>query len=637
MGFKIIPESECTKKIATANGRCQIQALPAMTVIRQPHFTVLPQNPVGASMYYIQPVRAFPVWDDTGNASWQLEAEEIYESNGRQDPLYQEKHGVLCGITAAGKDVELTNFTIKLLKKIINYVSRGQDAISTYIIEIDKTDDNQQRFLEIDEAEFGNLGRVVRKKYPELFISNKMSDSFSKYLADVAADDADVSVEKNIWYRGWTDITGELIYSFGTGKLFDKINKSLQESVFKAGFGFLKVGDYSPEIIVIWLYAHFPYVAYFFEQAGYRLQSVLFIRGITGSLKTSVAKELANVFETDQSKKMLTFGSTEAATLEKIEAMTDQTILIDDFSNSEKTKTVCDNRLFERIIRVLGDGAAPSKMGSDRKIVQRFIRTSAIITGEDDPALSLSSMLRCITVTVGRESFDGKKLLPFQQQPEIMRDYFMMFIHFLQENAEKVVNQIKNAVPIYRAQYKQEFKADRFADAAVNLRILADIIADFASWTGSYEYASEQFVSFEKKIIEVLKKNQTERESLSITSMYLIGIMQSIDTEKGLGLANSEASYVVCPSNYIGFEDTEDGRIWLDHKKAYKLVCSYWQGLAQSFTSTPKTIHQRLADEKIVVHGKTGFLQRAKKGQRQYMLVLDKNAIEKILEDKGEL
>lgn len=633
MSFKIIPESECTGKITIAKGVSIIQQLPNVVTVNKPRFTTMPQNQIGVPMICIQLARAVPLADGSG---WQIEQEKTAKTQARCGTLYQEKSGILCGITAAGNDIELTNFTIKLLKKVINYVRRGEEAISTYIIEISKSGSEKQRLLEIDKADFGSFARIAKRKYPELFVSAKMSDAFAKYLADVAADDADVPVEKNIWYRGWTDITGELIYSFGPG-IINKIGKSHRADIFQDGFDFLKVGAYSSEITVIWLYSHFAYVAYFFERAGYQLQSVLFIRGITGSLKTSVSRELANVFEPDQNKKMLTFGSTEAATLEKIEAMTDQTILIDDFSNSEKAKTVCDNRLFERIIRVLGDGAAPSKMGSNHKIVQRFVRTAVIITGEDDPALSLSSMLRCITITVGKDSFDGGKLLPFQQQPKIMRDYFMTFVHFLQENAEKVVNHIRRTVPIYRNQYKPNFEAERLVDATVNLKIITDVITDFARWAGYYQEASENIFAFEGKIIEVLKKNQAERELLSITSMYVIGIMQSLNTEKGIALANDEVSYATCPANFIGFENTAQNTIWLDHKKTYQIVDSYWKGLAQSFTSTPKTIHQRLADDKIALHGKTGYLQRAKKGSRPYMLVLDKSAVEKILENKGEL
>jgi hypothetical protein len=118
--------------------------------------------------------------------------------------------------------------------------------------------------------------------------------------------------------------------------------------------------------------------------------------------------------------------------------------------------------------------------------------------------------------------------------------------------------------------------------------------------------------------------------------MYVIGVMQSVNTEKGLSLAKNEVAYFNCPANFIGFEDANKGTIWLNHKKSYQLVYNYWQG-AQAFTSTPKTIHQRLAEEKIAVHGKIGFLQRAKKGTRPYMLVLNKSAVEKILENQGEL
>lgn len=638
---RFVPRKACTLEFCTASSIPKIVGFPELKQQQEVsvQLEILPEFSHGEVRRYIASRRVVPSLND--DRGWEIATRENAISNERIGENYVKKDCSVYGFTANGGELKVTNFAIRVIEKLLRFDFRNTPPTVLYKIHVKKAR-GKSELITVKKSEGKNILAILQKHFPELFVSNKLSDATAQYVADVM-DDAENGVEKvservEINYDGWFDEIGDLRYHLCSKKM-PEICLMNPECVFCNGFGFLEIGRYSAEITVLFLYAHFAYLGYFFEKAGQPFQSVLFLRGMTGSLKTSVAKELANIFETNPKNLMMTFGSKEASIVEKLERMIDQLGLLDDLSNSEQCKSRLDKRLFERIVRILGDGSAPSKMGADGNLIQRFIRIAIIITGEDDPGLSLSSMLRCITLFINRDTFDGKILRRFQENRDTMCSYFALFIQFLEKNSLDIVETIKKRAVSYRAEFAGIIDAARLVDAAVNLMIVGDIVGWFSTYCGvENDLVTKKISMFRAEIIQIIKSNQVDRQALSVPDMYVIALTQSINTQNGMALATSEEEYSKNTGAFIGFEEKRRGLIFLDDKKAYETVHHYWRSLGQGFTASIRVVHQQLFEKKLLIKPEKGggFLKRTNKGLRPYMLALDKNAIEKVLESGGD-
>ena len=262
-----------------------------------------------------------------------------------------------------------------------------------------------------------------------------------------------------------------------------------------------------------------------------------------------------------------------------------------------------------------------------------------IISGEDDPSLSQSSMLRCITVVAEATSYNGELLRAFQQDGRIMQNYFALYIEFLREREDEVITFIQGSLACYRQRYKEIIEMPRLRDAAINLMLVTELIRRFAKWCGADSAAIRaEMDKFDETILNAVLSNQDEKSSLKPHVMFVYALMQSIGTKEKNGIAETEAVFEKNESGYLGFYEAKTDTLWLRHEEADLIVKRYWEQQGKAYTVTPQKVRKLLYDENVsegtvASNGKLEYLRRAKRGNRKHMLVLRQSQIQKIMDD----
>lgn len=613
----------------------------------------------GEILSYLYPLSAY-----YENNEWKirqnfLKPEGVIKGNTDMDTLdlleepeyFRETKDGVYALKDAQENFLLTNIRLRIYAHIKTYWDDESEPKEEFkcLLYLKEWDDPKSVTVPLDGYK-AVYSSVIKNRFPELFLSSKARDELENYLSRVYSHcKGRWQEEVRIMRIGWTTIGGVTRYELGNAPAYKRFyfpDVSLMDKteVFSRGFRFLEIGRFQSVSLVPFIFAHFSYAAFFVNKAQREFQSTLFIRGESGAYKTRIATVFCNVFQTDSAQKKLSFGTTRAAFFATMSQLRDQTILLDDFSCSEKRKKRDDTALLEAAIRAIGDSTAPAKMSANQadRIDNRSFRATLVVTGEDNPPLSNSSYYRMIVVPVDKQSYYNDALEKFEQDPAIMRNYMALFIEFLRTNGNKIAEGIPQKAGEYDARYGRNFKVDRVRYAAINLMIVGDMIRQYASWCGVTDSKIRDYMSeFDAIIVDAMLENQEENSGLEPEVMFVYALMQVIGTRDKIGLADSEAIYITNESNYIGFQERSTDTVWLRHEDAEQTVRNYWDKQEKGYTITSPKLHKLLYEKGISIgskssDGKAEYLLKAKKGRRKRMLVLKYNKVCQILDSIKE-
>lgn len=541
----------------------------------------------------------------------------------------------------------ITNIRLRVQARIKRYWEEDSEPVEELKCLLYSKEWSTPKTITVPLSEYKNVySSIIKNRFPELFLSSKARDYLEKYLSSVYSRcQSNLKEEIHIMKIGWTAIGGNIRYVIGEDPVYKKFylpDVSLMDkgSVFREGFRFLKIGRFRFVSLIPFLFAHFSYAAFLFNKAQRTFQSTLFLRGETNTYKTRISEVFCNIFQTDNEKKKLSFGTTIPALYKTMSILRDQTILLDDFSCSEKNKKRNDTALLEAAIRAIGDSNSPAKTSVSKEggVDNRSFRATLVVTGEDNPPLSNSSYYRMIIVPVDKQSYDNGVLQEFQHKPSIMRNYMALFIEFLRDNGDQIVKDILPKAQEYEDRYGRDFKIARVRYATVNLLIMGDMIRQFARWCSIFDPGILNYMAgFDKIVVEAMLDNQEETSGLEPEVMFLYALRQIIGTRENLRLAKSEAEYIANESGFTGFREVNTDTIWLRHEDAEQAVRYYWDKQQKAYTVTSPKLHRILCEKGIargskLQSGKAEYLLKAKKGSRKRMLVLNYKTVCEILD-----
>ena len=550
---------------------------------------------------------------------------------------YQETEaGVLQKLKKGGSH-KICNIRIRILKIVDSYHEEGicEHKLICSIF-CDKWDNPKE--LVMKKEEYAQFFDIAKKKFPEIMLMTNSKNSITEYLADVYAE-ANKNCQKDIEIipRGWFELNGKVIFAKGTSSAYatapipniEELSLIEKQDIYKEGINFLEVGDRKSEISVMFLFAHMGFSAYWFEKGGLPCRFCLYLNGPSGALKTSTANVIANVFEADLSKKNLRFTATDASLKNILHSLRDTTILVDDYSATEAETKKHGTTIMENIIRIVGDGVLPSKMGFGGP-VQRKLRAAVIMTGEDDAGLAESSVLRCVNLSIKRETFSGKHLMKYQGS-EILKKYFALYVKFL----ELYGNEVKVFMEKYLVEFRERYTniSPRLRDAAIVFEVQIMLLKKFGEWVGiTEEEVTFRLQSLSEGVQTVIFQNNEAQKILPVDQLFLIGLMQSIGSYPNMGLAESEKVYSGSEASFLGFEEKDTGYIWVDFTKAYILNQDYWKRQGRPFLKSAKKVKECLAEAGLIEYRKSessiDYLIKSKRGRRKRMLVLIKNKVD---------
>lgn len=312
---------------------------------------------------------------------------------------------------------------------------------------------------------------------------------------------------------------------------------------------------------------------------------------------------------------------------------------MDDFSNTAGSDNLKMTRNAEFLIRAIGDGRFSSKMNvADlSKLANDNIRVAVVLTGEEGLDLDTSSMYRIVTLPVFEDTFDGTVLSKFQCKPTILREYFALFIKFIETLLQEFSVSLKEKFSILRQRYSKILKVPRFVDFASTMHLLAELVSNFAQWCGCKgEFASWYLNTATTAVVKVLEAHQQASEESDVVGRFLFALNQSLGTNFGTNVAMNEEIYVRDENAHVGFYEDSTQTLWLRFDEAFALVKKFYSKLGQSWNVKEQTIKEELlrrgiSEGVLKSKGEIGneYLKRAKKGSRRRMLVLRMEMLEK--------
>lgn len=356
------------------------------------------------------------------------------------------------------------------------------------------------------------------------------------------------------------------------------------------------------------------------------------MKGRTNLLKTATASVLANVFKSDRSNVAIRLSSTQASLQHQIAALRDNLILVDDFSNSNGSDNLHMTRNAEFLVRAIGDGRFGSKMNVTdfSKLANDSIRVAVVLTGEEGLDLDTSSLYRIVTLPVCENTFDGAVLAKFQRDPEILRNYFALFIQFIENQPPSLIQDLAKRFVSYRQDCASRLNVPRFIDFAATMTVLAELISTFARWCGCDDmWASEYLHKATDALITIMTRHQLESGESDYVRRFVVAINQSLGSNQGTRIAHSEDDYARDEENFLGFNEADSNTLWLRFDDAFALTKKFYAKLGQSWNVKAETLKENLlrrgiSEGTLAPKGSVGneYLKRAKKGSRKRMLVL---------------
>ena len=368
----------------------------------------------------------------------------------------------------------ITNATIRVIAlKEIWFSETVSEAYYVCSIKCSEAWGDVEREIEVPQNSYKEIYNFICKKYSEVQKPIAKPETVEEYLTKLFQRDFDNITKEIVADKiGWLEVAGEIKFYDGYNDFYKNydipdITSNNKAMLFRDGFSFLEVGN--DEVIkILWLVAHLPYTLFWLRKGNVDFRSVVFLQGATGLLKTAVANVISNVFNKDRHNAIMRMTSTKASIQKNIVMLQDQLVCLDDFSNTEISSGKKALEHAEDVIRAVGDGIFPLKMNvSDfSKLQQETVRSVVILTGEEAFSLGRSSYLRTLILPITKETFNGDKLTKFQENSEILRRYFALYISFLEQYGTILANEASLIFKEARKYYANITELARFIDMA---------------------------------------------------------------------------------------------------------------------------------------------------------------------------
>lgn len=553
---------------------------------------------------------------------------EVIPSIVREGITYKVQDGKLFGKgKKPGQEYQITDITLKEIsaRKIFRDLDDVEHIRYTCVVESPKWDSAKE--FEVDEKDLPLLFQKVHESYHETLLFQRGADAISEIISNVFEECKDkMATSRSYAKSGWYEEDGKICYRIGNHDYYrswEIPNVSLMKpsrwyTIFLDGHAFLKVGHNGREITTLYLYSHMGYSLFFFRKAGYTIAFVLFVKGWTGSLKTSTAVELVNPFETDVNNRIIPLNDSSWARIrELLQLAQDAISLVDDFAKTQKKLSKDGTIIIENIHRSIGNGKLPEKKKPGGVGNQStYIRTLVIETGEDSPELGMSSFMRVILICVDRNTFDGSVLEVFQRNRSIMQLYFALYIEFLSSNVEYVVQIIQTGWKKYRPECESITAEPRLIESAMCLRIQLDLIKEFGLWCGADRYEMEKFRSESiEHIASVVRGSDSESTQIRADILFVKAIWKQVTDGTKYQLADNGNEYHKNRmSSNIGFYDRENDFIWLKMEDAHVAAQDYCRKHGLFLTDNTKIIKQALFEHGILDRPEKGWVWRWTQG-----------------------
>ncbi len=518
----------------------------------------------------------------------------------------------------SGKALRATNYVLQL-KEVRHYIGlNGKE----------QSDQRKIRFLvrlpelgksiemEVEYEKLRGITEHIRKKVGEgiiyrhqrifaeqldILLRSALSTCSNTYEYGVCGW---MQLPNNKWFYVHDDICSPLGgIEFKSGFSFGRSNSSRDiTEIVDAGFSMLSVSNDLSKSVVPFLWAHLGLLWSLFAQAGYPPHALLYISGVSGSLKTAVSKTMFNFTAIPEQDIPASFRDTSASMEVSIERYKDRVLLVDDYCpGANKTASRTMEQTLENLIRFYGDGNTKGR--ADPRMDKVYIKKAqglCAITGEDI-AGSLSSQLRCLFLTVDKGTFNGIVLKRFQDHPYLWTEYLATFVDILFATVPDVIPRIQSGFQSYRKQAEKVIRERRLVDTYCCLAVTARLVLETADGVTGKQYRDELLPQFEHILLSVCATSEqraVQQQPARIFAETLMTLLQRQDV-----LIGNKGEFSEQPHSYLGFIDEDYWFLW--PQETYRAVVKYYQSGGGNFPLSANALWTALAASNVLIRTKT--------------------------------
>ena len=468
-------------------------------------------------------------------------------------------------LNGKGDYIPMTDFLIKVESRVIEKDADGttKDYISFKMYDAD----GWEQVEKIPYDKWSTLFAFIRSKAADRIIAtDEISIQRFESLASVILRTSKIKTEFILNRWGWGELQSDGSRKFYHGGLKDcnseKIlppainNADKRREILEVALRIIEVGQ-REIIVVLLIYGVASYLDAIFTDAGYFLSLCLMLIGESGLMKTSVMRELFNVYMSKKDR-LTSVRSTEASLHLMTEKAYDDILAVDDF-NREGSQAEVKNKTknIQTLCRTYSDKSPRAKYGGNNNVKKYAVRGGFVANGETAMTGELKSgSLRYLKLQLERR-LDGTKLKQYQDNPEIMQTFYAEIIRFAERNYCALVQFVKNSFE-YRRKVYEELQEPRLIDACVHLTLTADIVVKCLEETGaaSSETAKVLTAVFKEDILKIIRKQSEETRVIEPHKVYVKEIWQLLSTGK-IELAENVESYKENLQRYSGYVDKD--------------------------------------------------------------------------------
>ncbi len=521
------------------------------------------------------------------------------------------------------KFVKATNFLVKL--KGIKHIWSSNDAGSDTQKIVFETifPFRSAKTMEINKGDFKHILAKIMEDCPEAILyRNKGIGAFETEFQTMLREQvATVPHIFEFHSSGWrvtpngvyfyvedngTPPDDYIIYRSGFSFRRGEASKS-EAQIVQAGWGILGLAKKSESIAIPFLFAHLGLLFHFFESAGCAPRALLFIEGPTGSLKTAVSALLFNFSGVPEQNIPATFRDTAASLEIKFAKYRDRILLVDDFcpASDAGSRRAMESSL-EQLVRFFGDGIAKGRANPNMDEVKELKPCGLVaITGEDS-AGSQSSLLRCLFLSIEKDTFDKDLLRTYQAAPGLWTEYLAWFVSHLAPHAVEVIAYIKAYFQRYRDIGGRYLTEKRLIDTYACLAITADIVTREVQGFLSLE---PDYVSLlQVDILKVCQASEARTKTASPVRIFCQALL-ALMAQNRIHLATTVAEFTDNPGDYLGVE--KDGFWFLWPQDTYSVISKAYQAIGKTFPKSSNALFGDLVSAGVLIpyksHRKDGI------------------------------
>ncbi len=512
--------------------------------------------------------------------------------------------------TSAKKIARISNFSVRILSKVIMRTLRGDDRY--YLLEL--RGKKLHKRYQISACAYLNLAAKLRRESPAYTLypdSGKQEAYFKVYLSQLV-EDAEGKLEEYIvyTYHGWQPVgLGQWHYFSGIDEqcnsafsLIDltSIPMDVQHASDVFAWHVLDIGN-SFVMVPMFLHSHTGYLKRLFEEAGVPVRFIMDLCGPTGIGKTLLMELLFCPFM--KAKQMVNFTSTSSGIERWFSQFHDRNAVIDDLSTVTNRATMS---LHENILRQYCDDNARvvAARGGDGYKSADLCFGLTMTSETNMEGASQSSQLRKVSVPMTADSLIDDVVEEFKlhvlQEPKIgkispLDIYVTSFIRFLESNFEEVVAFIRRFEP---PPVSKKFR--RHAAAYRVLATEAQIILRYFVGSSVLTEAQAQEI-FMQHWIPLLQGLVNYNSSLGQQSdpvrVFLDTLSQDI-AARIVVVADNRALFEHDANLAMGFwmQEKNGVKLVLDTDRAYQVVKSHFDKMRIPFTVAPNQLLQLIAN-----------------------------------------